>query len=89
VESLTLVFAGTVAFGLIIFVLEPWKFLPERKPEKKFLGASYWGVYNGRPTIEAPEQRTFEVRKPSRKQKAIAGSTTYAMGRGVNMSGRR
>lgn len=88
-ESLTLVFAGTLAFALIIFVLEPWKFLPEREPEKKLLGASYWGIYSGSPTVEAPEQRMFEISKPARKQKVIAGSTTYEMGRSVNMSGRR
>lgn len=81
-------FVGVVAFTLLMVVAEPHRFLPERKAEKKKVGSPYWGIYEGC-AIEAPvEQRTIEIRKPTRKEIVTAGSQTYAAGRGVNMSGR-
>jgi len=81
-------FVGIVAFTLLMVVAEPHRFIPESKGVKKKVGSTYWGIYEGC-AIEAPvEQRTIEIRKPTRKEKIIAGSTTYEAGRGVNMSGK-
>ncbi|CAN5676589.1 hypothetical protein BH10CYA1_BH10CYA1_55350 [soil metagenome] len=79
---------GIVAFTLLMVVAEPYRFIPESKGAKKKVGSTYWGIYEGC-AIESPiEQRTIEIRKPTRKEKNIAGSTTYEAGRGVNMSGK-
>jgi len=80
-------FVGVVAFGLIMFVLEPYRFLPDFEGKAKKVGSTYWGIYDGASTkdLEVPG---VEVRKPARKHIYTAGSATYAAGRGVNMSGK-
>lgn len=77
-----------VAYFSVMLVLEPFRFLPESKPKMKRVGASYWGVYVGSRLKESEEERTIEVKQPSRKETYIVGSSTYAQGRGVKMSGR-
>jgi hypothetical protein len=85
VISLTI---GVVAFFLFMLVIEPYRFLPERKAKKKHVGSTYWGNYNGCPIDQSAEMRTIEIKKPSRKGRYTIGSGTYALGRGVKMSGR-
>ncbi|MBS2004916.1 MAG: hypothetical protein JST44_25620 [Cyanobacteria bacterium SZAS LIN-5] len=79
---------GVVAFVLLLVVSEPHRFLPESKGPKKKVGSTYWGAYEGCPVESPMEQCTIEIRKSTRKEKIVAGSQTYAAGRGVNMSGR-
>jgi hypothetical protein len=87
-DVILFLFVGIAAFFLLMFVAEPHRFIPESTGVKKKVGSTYWGIYEGCP-VEAPvEQRTIEIRKPTRKEKNIAGSTTYEAGRGVNMSGK-
>ncbi|MBI2810497.1 MAG: hypothetical protein HYX67_06700 [Candidatus Melainabacteria bacterium] len=87
-DVILFLFVGIVAFTLLMVVAEPHRFIPESKGPKKKVGSTYWGIYEGCP-IESPvELRTIEIKKPTRKEKYIAGSTTYEAGRGVNMSGK-
>ncbi len=79
---------GVVAFTLLMVVAEPYRFMPESKGKKKKVGSTYWGAYEGCPVESPLEQCTIEIRKPTRKEKIVAGSLTYEAGRGVNMSGR-
>jgi len=74
--------------GILLLVAEPYRFLPEEKGKKKLVGSTYWGIYEGTPTNEPEAMRTIEARKSTRKERYIAGSSTYAAGRGVNMSGK-
>lgn len=78
-----------IAIGTLLFVAEPYRFIPD-EPEKKNnkkVGSTYWGIYEGTPIVEPEAMRTIEVRRSTRKEKYIAGSATYAAGRGVRMSG--
>lgn len=79
---------GVVAFFLLMVVLEPYRFLPEIKTKNKRVGSTYWGNYEGCPVEQTAEMQTIEVKKSKRKMIYTAGSTTYALGRGVNMSGK-
>jgi hypothetical protein len=88
-ESFAYIFGALIAGALLVFIAEPQRFLPEYEPKLKRVGGTYWGIYEGTETEEPEEMRTVELQKVSRKQQYIAGSTTYALGRGVNMSGRK
>ncbi|HEY9732621.1 MAG TPA: hypothetical protein V6C89_11955 [Drouetiella sp.] len=81
-------FVGIVAFTLLMVVAEPHRFIPESKGPKKKVGSTYWGAYEGCPVESPSELCTIEIRKPTRKERIVAGSSTYEAGRGVNMSGR-
>lgn len=81
-------FVGVVAFCLLMLIVEPHRYLPEFKAKKKHVGSTYWGNYEGCPVEESEEMKTIEIKKSTRKEIYIAGSTTYALGRGVNMSGK-
>lgn len=87
-DVILFLFVGAVAFTLLMVVAEPHRFLPESKGVKKKVGSSYWGIYEGCAIQSPAEQCTIEIKKPTRKEIYIAGSTTYAAGRGVNMSGK-
>ena len=76
-----------IAIGTLLFVAEPYRFMPEESEKKKKVGSTYWGIYEGTPIVEPEAMRTIEVRRSTRKEKYIAGSATYAAGRGVRMSG--
>ncbi len=79
--------AGAIAIGILLVIAEPQRFMPEPKEEKKLVGCTYWGIYEGTAADEPETLRTIEIKKASRKEKYIAGGTTYAAGRGVRMSG--
>jgi hypothetical protein len=87
-ENVILLSIGVGAFFLSMLVIEPYRFLPEMKAKKKTVGSTYWGAYDGCPVEESVEMRTIEIKKPARRGKYIVGSGTYALGRGVKMSGR-
>ncbi len=76
-----------IAIGVLLFIAEPHRFMPEETEKKKKVGSTYWGIYEGTPIVEPEAMRTIEVRRSTRKEKYIAGSATYAAGRGVRMSG--
>ena len=77
-----------IALTALLFVAEPHRLLPEQEHKKKRVGSTYWGVYEGAAIVEPESMRTIEVVRSTRKMKFIAGSQTYAAGRGVKMSGR-
>ncbi len=76
-----------ILLAMLFFVAEPYRVIPDGKPKKKRVGSTYWGIYEGTPIVEPDAMRTIEVEKSTRKEKYIAGSSTYAKGRGVKMSG--
>jgi hypothetical protein len=76
-----------IGLATLGFVAEPYRFMPEEEEKKKKVGSTYWGHYEGAPIVEPEAMRTIEVRRSTRKEKYIAGSQTYAAGRGVRMSG--
>lgn len=87
-ETLLYLFVGGVAFVLLLAIAEPYRFFPEAKEKKRFVGSTYWGAYEGTSIEQPSESKTIEIRKAARKEVYIAGSGTYAKGRGVKMSGR-
>jgi hypothetical protein len=88
-ESLVFGFGALIGLALLVFIAEPYRFMPETEAKKKRVGASYWGIYEGSQAEEPEAMRTVELQKVARKNQYTAGSSTYAMGRGVNMSGRK
>jgi hypothetical protein len=86
-EAIFYTFGGVIALVLLAFIAEPYRFMPEGKRKKKTVGSSYWGIYEGAAVTEV-ENATVEVPQPARKLRYTLGSSTYAKGRGVNMSGR-
>lgn len=85
------ILAGVVIVcALLAFIAEPKRFmiLSQEKTPKK-VGSTYWGIYEGTPSEEPESMRTVELKDVARKEVYIAGSSTYSMGRGVNMSGRK
>jgi len=87
-DILLFLFVGAAAFVLILFVVEPYRFIPEGKGKAKRVGSSYWGIYEGAQVEDLKGVEGVEIRKPARKHIYTAGSATYAAGRGVNMSGK-
>jgi hypothetical protein len=81
--------SSVVALFLLLIIAEPYRFMPELRERKIKVGGAYWGVYPGSDPFEYDNEETIEVEKPSRKERPVYGSTTYALGRGVNMSGRK
>ena len=87
-EIVLYLLGGVAAFVLLLFIVEPYRFLPDSKEKTRTVGSTYWGTYAGTPAESAAENKTIKIRKKARKEVYIAGSQTYAKGRGVNMSGR-
>jgi len=88
-DFLLYAFGGAIAIILLVAIAEPLRFLPEFERKKKHVGSTYWGIYEGAQTEEPESMRTVELLQVARKERYIAGSSTYAQGRGVNMSGRK
>jgi hypothetical protein len=82
-------FGALIAAALLVFIAEPLRFMPEYNQKKKNVGSTYWGFYEGTEADNPEEMRTIELKDVARKNQYIAGSSTYAMGKGVNMSGRK
>jgi hypothetical protein len=80
-------FIGAGIAGWILLMLAfPNDFMPQPKSKKTKVGPTFWGVYDGAPTEETPDQVKI-VLNPlgSKKRKEVAGSTMYAQGRGTSM----
>lgn len=78
----SLIFAGSI----LVLMAESERILSFVKPKPKKVGSNSWGAYEGSKSDEPIT--SIEVQPISGKQKVIGGSTTYAAGRGVKMSGR-
>jgi hypothetical protein len=87
-ETILFTFGAMMALMLLVAIAEPLRFLPEFEQRKKRVGSTYWGIYEGA-SIEDDATHTVELHKVARKERYIAGSSTYAQGKGVNMSGRK
>jgi hypothetical protein len=79
--------SGLVVLFLLLIVAEPYRFFPEEKPEKKKVGSTYWGVYEGASFEEAESEKTIVIEKSKRKERTVYGSRAYAAGRGVKLTG--
>jgi len=81
--------SSVVALFLLLVIAEPYRFFPELREKTFRVGGAYWGVYEGSDPQEHEGEETIEVQKAARKERPVYGSETYALGRGVNMSGRK
>jgi hypothetical protein len=86
-DTVFYIVAGIVAFGILLLVAEPYRFMPEFKKKKKMVGSTYWGIYEGAASEEPAAMRQIEVIPSKTKHKLVVGSATYAAGKGVRMSG--
>ncbi len=74
---------ATILLGgaTIVFIAFPHLLIGRGKAKSEKVGAVYWGVYDGLPNEEPEILKTIEVKKKNGKEKVVAGSATYAMGR--------
>lgn len=81
-------YGASILVGILILVAiaESDRLLSLIKPKAKHAKSNAWGVYDGVHSEDVVGQ--VEVKPLQGKQKFIAGSGTYAAGRGVKMSGR-
>jgi len=70
---------------ILLSIAESDRLLALFKPKSKHAQSNAWGVYDGVAAEDIVGQ--VEVKPLPGKQKFIAGSGTYAAGRGVKMSG--
>ncbi len=76
-----------LALCATVMVAFPDNFLPGMGARKKRVAARQWGQYHtsSKEIDGEEEEQSIEVRIPARKVREIAGSQTYAAGRGVRM----
>jgi len=79
------IFALFVAAMILFAVAESDRLLDLIKPKGKKCQSNYWGVYEG--TSATASVGEVEAKAPNAKHRNIMGSSTYAAGRGVRMSG--
>lgn len=73
------VVSGLLAVVLLAAMAFPHIFLTMKRQEKKLVGSSYWGVYKGLPTEDAPENQKIQMPDKSRNwMQVVAGSAMYA-----------
>jgi len=87
VDVIFYVFGAAIGIGLLIVIAFPRYFLPGELTKTIKVGASYWGCYEGKALKEGEEETKIKVKTTRTKPICIAGSATYAAGRGVKMSG--
>lgn len=78
-------FALIVAAVTIFFIAFPNLLFPTSAEKKEKVGPVYWGVYDGLSTDEPETLKTIEIKKTPGKEKVVAGSGSYALGRGTGM----
>lgn len=80
---------GGIVLGLLVLVsiAFPDLIIPGRSERTKKVGSTYWGVYEGRDTEEPESRKTIEVKAQPGKEKVVAGSQAYAMGRTTSIRG--
>jgi hypothetical protein len=81
------VFGAAIGIGLLIAIAFPKHFLPGELTKTRMVGASYWGCYEGKALEEGEEEQKIKVKTTRKPPLVVAGSVTYAAGRGVNMRG--
>lgn len=74
-----------LAGATVVFIAFPHLLIGRAKEKSEKVGAVYWGVYDGLPNEEQEVLKTIEIKKKNGKEKVVAGSRTYAMGRGTNI----
>ncbi len=70
------------ALVAILMIAIPERFFKPESEQKKVVGPSYWGNYSNTAT-EPEEYKCIESIIYPAKDPILAGSTTYAQGRGV------
>ncbi|MFN8657012.1 MAG: hypothetical protein U0105_11795 [Candidatus Obscuribacterales bacterium] len=83
-ETLATIIATVVAVYLLLTAAFPDRFMPKRKNKDEFYGANEWGVYEGASTDVPKAHKTIKKPKPNGKERVIAGSGMYAMGKGIS-----
>ncbi len=78
------IIATIAALYLLLSTAFPDRLLPASRPKAKKVGSSYWGVYEATPTEDAEDLKKIEAPHPARKERNVAGSQMYAMGRGTS-----
>jgi hypothetical protein len=81
------VVGGAIGIGLLIVIAFPRYFLPGELTKTTKVGASYWGCYEGQALQEGEQEEKITYKTVRKKPLVVAGSATYAAGRGVKMSG--
>jgi hypothetical protein len=80
------IIGAAVAVGFMLMIAFPRKFsLPYKPPEK--VGPTYWGVYEGTPTTDKPDELTVQPEKPAGKLPSTTGSPVYEAGRHMSVRG--
>lgn len=85
--EMSIVVGLIIAIVLLLIIAFPERLLPDDGQRRKRIGATYWGFYAGSPISEADAEETIESVTIIKKDGVIAGSTSYALGRGVNSGG--
>lgn len=73
-----------LAAATVVFIAFPHLLFPSNKEKKERVGPVYWGVYDGSPTDEPEAWKKIEIKKTRGKEKVVAGSATYSLGRGTS-----
>jgi len=69
---------------VLLYMAFPQLLTPAGKRRKKMVGSTYWGVYEGQPTEDLESDKKIELTVPTGKERVVAGSATYAKGRGMS-----
>jgi hypothetical protein len=77
---------AVIGLGLLAVVAFPKRFVPEIT-KTTTVGPTYWGCYEGQPVEDTEEEKKIKVKTTPKKELVVAGSSTYAAGRGVSMRG--
>jgi hypothetical protein len=87
IDVIFYVVGAAIGIGLLIVIAFPRYFLPGELTKTTNVGASYWGCYEGQALKEGEEETKIKVKTTRKRPLVVAGSSTYAAGRGVNMRG--
>lgn len=78
------IFGTLTALYLLLAVAFPDRFIPASRAKSKKVGSTYWGAYEGTACQEPEELKKIDTPHPARKERNVAGSQMYAMGRGTS-----
>jgi len=87
-EAFFYLVSGCVGLFLLAVIAFPRYFVPAEVTKTKTVGPTYWGSYPGQPSEDAPEEKKIKVRATKKRELVNYGSSLYAQGKGVRMSGR-
>lgn len=80
---------AVIALVILLAIAFPRFFAPPERKEKKTVGSTYWGYYEGTIDHDNTAAGRVAVPKPSRKNHVVAGSETYARGPAGSSNGKR